>query len=131
MSDKLTPKQRMFVAEYICSLNSTEAAKKAGYSPKTAMEQGYQLLQKTSVQTAIQEQMDARSKRTLINADYVLNGIKNTVDAADNDFVKLKGFELLGKHLKLFTDKTELTGKDGGAVQVQVALPDHLKYLAE
>lgn len=27
--------------------------------------------------------------------------------------------------------QTELTGKDGGAVQVQVSLPDHLKYLAE
>ena len=30
---------------------------RAGYSPKTAMEQGYQLLQKTSVQEAIAESM--------------------------------------------------------------------------
>jgi phage terminase small subunit len=31
---------------------------------------------------------------------------------------KTKGLELLGKHLKLFTDKTELTGKDGGPLKV-------------
>lgn len=29
----------------------------------------------------------------------------------------LKGAELLGKHLKMFTDKTELTGPNGGALQ--------------
>lgn len=30
----------------------------------------------------------------------------------------LKGAELLGKHLKMFTDKTELTGADGGPVNM-------------
>ena len=30
----------------------------------------------------------------------------------------LKGYELLGKHLKLFTDKTEVTGADGSAVKI-------------
>lgn len=33
-------------------MNATQACIRAGYSPKTAMEQGYQLLQKTSVQEA-------------------------------------------------------------------------------
>lgn len=30
----------------------------------------------------------------------------------------LKGCELLGKHLKMFTDKTEISGPGGGAVPV-------------
>lgn len=34
-------------------MNATQACIRAGYSPKTAMEQGYQLLQKTSVQKVI------------------------------------------------------------------------------
>jgi phage terminase small subunit len=32
----------------------------------------------------------------------------------------LKGAELLGKHLKLFTDKTEITGKDGAPIDHNV-----------
>ena len=31
-----------------------------------------------------------------------------------------KSLELLGKHLALFTDKTELTGKDGEALTIKV-----------
>lgn len=33
---KLTPKQQLFADEYIKSGNATDAAIKAGYSPKTA-----------------------------------------------------------------------------------------------
>jgi phage terminase small subunit len=43
---KLTKKQQVFVAEYQRSFNATQAAIKAGYSKRTAMEQGYQLLHK-------------------------------------------------------------------------------------
>ena len=32
---------------------------------------------------------------------------------------KMAALDKLGKHLKLFTDKVELTGKDGNAIQVQ------------
>ena len=65
---KLTPKQEMFVKEYLVDLNATQAAIRAGYSQAAAMEQGYQLL-KTSVQTALQVAMNARSQRTEITAD--------------------------------------------------------------
>ena len=49
----LTAKQARFVAEYLVDLNATQAAIRAGYSRKTAEQQAYQLLQKTSVATAI------------------------------------------------------------------------------
>ena len=54
---KLTPKQKLFVAEYLVDLNATQAAIRAGYSEKRASEIGYQLLRKTTVQAAIQEAM--------------------------------------------------------------------------
>lgn len=36
----------------------------------------------------------------------------------------LKAQELLGKHLKLFTEKTEITGKDGGPITVKASRED-------
>ena len=46
---KLTAKQQRFCDEYLIDLNATQAAIRAGYSPKTAEQLAYQLLQKTSV----------------------------------------------------------------------------------
>ena len=51
----LIDKQQRFVDEYLIDLNATQAAIRAGYSEKTAEQQGYQLLQKTSVLKAIEE----------------------------------------------------------------------------
>ena len=45
---KLTKKQKVFVAEYQVDLNGTQAAIRAGFSPRTAREIAYQLLHKTS-----------------------------------------------------------------------------------
>jgi phage terminase small subunit len=68
----LTAKQRRFVDEYLIDLNAAQAAVRAGYSPKTAEQAGYQLLQKTSVATAVQRAVAERSERTRITADRVL-----------------------------------------------------------
>lgn len=72
INQRLTEKQERFCKEYIIDLNATQAAKRAGYSDKTAFEIGYQLLKKTLVQEIIQAQMDARAKRLDITADRVL-----------------------------------------------------------
>lgn len=69
---KLTEKQQRFVEEYLIDLNATQAAIRAGYSVKTANEQGSQNLAKLSIQQAIAEQMAERSKRTGINQDRVV-----------------------------------------------------------
>ena len=68
----LTAKQKAFVLEYLCDLNATQAAIRAGYSLRTADKIGFQLLEKTRVQAAIQEALQAREKRTLITQDRVL-----------------------------------------------------------
>lgn len=69
---KLTAKQQRFCDEYLIDLNATQAAIRAGYSERTAMEQGYQLLQKTSVQERIQQRKSDRVERTEITQDMVL-----------------------------------------------------------
>lgn len=81
----LTPKQEAFVREYLIDLNATQAAIRAGYSAKTANEQGARLLAKVSVNSQIKEAMKARSERTEVDADWVLNRLAQdaTADLAD------------------------------------------------
>lgn len=64
---ELTDKQRLFCIYYIRSFNATKAAIKAGYNQNTAMEQGYQLLQKTSVRNEIQRLKQSRLNRELLD----------------------------------------------------------------
>jgi phage terminase small subunit len=76
----LTNKQRRFVTEYLVELNATQAATRAGYSAKTANEQGARLLANVSVPAAAQESMKSREQRTEITHDYVLTTIKDTIE---------------------------------------------------
>lgn len=69
---ELNQRQKIFVAEYIACLNATKAATAAGYSPKTAYRLGADLLQKHSIQEAIEKAMQNREKRTGITADRVV-----------------------------------------------------------
>lgn len=121
----LTPKQQRFVEEYLIDLNATQAAIRAGYSEKNADKIGSQLLGKTRIAASIRDAQEKRTRRTEITADYVLTTIRETVEALLNDREKnaaniFKGSELLGKHIKLFTDKQEITGADSGPVQITV-----------
>lgn len=72
---RLSPKQAIFVEEYLVDLNAKQAAIRSGYSAKTAEVIGYQLLQKTSVRDALQAAQRERSARTGITADRVLKEI--------------------------------------------------------
>lgn len=69
---KLTAKQQRFVGEYLIDLNATQAAIRAGYRASTAEQQGYQLLQKTSVQKAVRAAQARLSERTEITQNMVL-----------------------------------------------------------
>lgn len=81
----LTAKQQRFVAEYLKDLNGTQAAIRAGYSPKTANEQAARLLANVSVRSSVDEAIAQRSARTEIDADWVLKRLAQgaTADLAD------------------------------------------------
>jgi len=88
---RMTDRQKRFVEEYLIDLNATQAAIRAGYSPQTAQEQGYQLLQKTSVQSAIGKAIAERSKRTGINQDRVIQELAKLAFVNMTDIVDEKG----------------------------------------
>lgn len=118
---KLTPKQERFVQEYLVDLNSTAAARRAGYSTKTADRIGPELLGKTCVSQAIQEAIKQREKRTEVTQDYVIEKLKQIADKEASDAQesdlrfsnKLKALELLGKHVGAFEPKQDETASNG------------------
>ena len=117
---KLTVKQQAFIDEYLIDMNSTQAAVRAGYSAKRAKEIGYQLLHKTTLKEEIDKRLKERAENNGITAEFVLNGIKAIATTGERESDQLKAYELLGRHLKLFTDKTEHSGD----VNYKVTLPD-------
>lgn len=82
---KLTAKQQAFVREYLIDLNATQAAIRAGYSAKTAEQQGSRLLRNAEVQRAVSEGQKERSEKTGITAQWVLERLADeaTADLAD------------------------------------------------
>ena len=68
----MTKKQKRFIEEYLIDLNATQAAIRAGYSPKTAKDIGCENLAKPNISDAIDKAMAERSRRTGINQDRIL-----------------------------------------------------------
>jgi len=130
---KLTPKQRAFAREYVKEGNATEAAKKAGYSKTAARQIGSENLSKPYIQEEIQEKQAVLAEKAQVSAEFVINNFLEilnfnkqveefTQNDGENVRVKkkmidaqaaLKASELLGKHLGLFVEKLQVTGKDG------------------
>lgn len=87
----LTPKQASFVENYLIDLNATRAAIKAGYAPNNARKYAHQLMQMPHIEKAISAAFAARSERTRIDADWVLQRLAEEADADLADILDDKG----------------------------------------
>ena len=119
----LRPKWQAFVLEYMADLNASAAAERCGYSKSNAGTISVQLMARPQIKSAVSACHALRAKRSEITADYVLEVIRDTVERCRQaEPVKdregnptgefkfdaqavLKGAELLGKHLAIFTEK--------------------------
>lgn len=115
----LTPKQKRFVAEYLIDLNATAAARRAGYSTKTADRIGPELLRKTCVSEAIQQAIQEREKRTEITQDMVL---QETAKLAFFDIRKM--FDKNGKPLDISELDADTAATLVGLDVQDIATPD-------
>lgn len=119
----LSVRQRRFAEEYVIDFNGSAAAIRAGYAVTYSDRQAHLLLKHDAVRAYIDELTRTKeNKITSVNPDYVLQRITaiiNKEEAKDGD--KLRGLELLARHLGMLTDKTEITGKDGGPLSIEQA----------
>lgn len=82
---ELNVREQLFVREYLIDLNATQAAIRAGYSPKSAPKHSYLVFNRPHVKAAIEAAMAARATRLEITADKVLRelalmGFANPMD---------------------------------------------------
>ncbi len=68
----MTPKQTLFVAEYLKDLNATQAAIRAGYSKKTARQTGQENLSKPVISEAIAKSVAKKVEAIDFSSDRVL-----------------------------------------------------------
>lgn len=123
-SDGLTPKEQMFVAQYLIDGNGTRAALAAGYSTNGARRSASELLKRPRVQDALKAAKAKVLDRLETSAAMVLENIARVAGKAERSRqfgAALKGLELLGKHHKLFTEKHEHGGIGGGPIPVAMS----------
>lgn len=87
---KLTAKQQRFVDEYLCDLNASAAARRAGYSEKTATAIAAENLTKPNIAAAIATAMKARSARTQIDQDRIVRELRHVLTADANGLVEYR-----------------------------------------
>jgi len=134
----LTPKEQMFVKEYLIDLNATKAAIRAGYSAKTARQIASRLLSKVNIQEEIARLATEIGEKVELDVEYVLNNLKEIVercmqrapvmvkakggkwvqaqDEEGNDVWRFDGknavaaLSRIGQHLQMFPTNVKVSG---------------------
>ena len=132
LSIKLTLKQKRFADEYIISGNATDAAKKAGYSEKTAFTIATENLKKPYIKQYIDQRIKEIDDKKIAKQEEVLQYLTSvlrgesesaivvvegcgdgysearTVKKTPDEKERLKAAELLGKRYRIFSEKSEV-----------------------
>lgn len=105
MSKPLTAKQKVFCEEYLIDLNATQACIRAGYSKRSAQQQGAENMCKPVICDFIAALMAKRTEETRIDAAWVLRKsveLHNRCVAPGEEFTAAgagKALDLIGKHV--------------------------------
>ena len=128
----LTPKQKAFADYYIECGNSTEAARKAGYSEKTSRSIGAENLTKPDISAYIAARMQAQTEARVASADEVLAFFSSVMrgevkdqfglDAALSDRLNA-GKELMKRHMAAESagdrNAARITIRENGDIEVE------------
>lgn len=83
----LSPREAAFVREYLVDLNASQAAIRAGYSPKTAGQQAHAMLKRVGIASALSKAQAERGARVQLEADAVLRELAILVRSDVRDYI--------------------------------------------
>lgn len=111
-AQKPKPRHQAFIRHYLETGNGTKSAILAGYSGKSAAAAASRLLTIPEIKGAIDAELLRRAEMCGITERYVLEGIRAIADDTTAKHAdKLRAYELLGKHLRLWVEKIEQDSK--------------------
>lgn len=108
----MNEKQKAFADYYIECLNATESAKKAGYSERSAYNQGQRMMNNDEIKEYIKERMESKEIARVASQDEVLEFLTDVMRGSVKDQLgfetpvkeRNRAAELLGKRYKIFED---------------------------
>jgi phage terminase small subunit len=89
--NKLTAKQQAFCSEYLRDLNASAAARRAGYSPRSADRIAMQLMSKSHIRARVEQLQAERNERVKVDADWVLRRLLAELEADARDLYDTEG----------------------------------------
>ena len=104
-------KRKIFVSEYSKSGNATEAAKKAGYSARTAYSAGQRLLKNVEVLEEIKKVQNEALAKAELSVTDVVKLVKDIATKGKNETVRLRAMDMLLKYLGAYSDDMKLISK--------------------
>ena len=111
LRDKLSAKQQLFVREYLVDFNATQAAKRAGYSEKTAFQIGYENLKKPDIRMALKKAGHEFEIKTFITPQVVLEGLFHEATLTGEDSrqsARVAAWTTLARTLAMLSDNQNL-----------------------
>lgn len=127
----LSPKLKRLADEYLIDLNATQAAIRAGYSPKTAYSIGCEYIKKPEVKKYLAERQAELEEKTHITQEWVLMELAKIAGANITDFASVQNEHVFVKD----TDDIPLeklgalAGVKQGRYGIEVQQYDRLKAL--
>lgn len=130
----MTQKQKIFCEEYLIDLNATQAAIRAGYSPKAAKEEGSRLLTNANVRACVDRALAERSKRTGVTADRVVRELArvafvNPTEVVDTDKATVLPNASEDDTAAIASVKVKVVDGDFSSVEREIKFADKLKAL--
>ncbi len=122
----MTSKQLRFIHEYLLDLSASGAARRAGYSKKTAGSQGHDLLKKPEIRTAIATAQVERAKAVGVDQLWVVSRLRREAMGESEDTTpasRVAALALLARYVGGFSDKQEVA--HAGAVTVEIKTFGH------
>ena len=113
---KLSEKQKAFCREYLKDFNATQAYIRAKYSKNGARQSAHRTLTYAYIQAFLVELTAKQAEKAELSIEWIIGELKGMYEKCQSDLRSpgimanaTRQLELLGKHIGMWIDRSELT----------------------